>query len=204
MQQLLNGLFIGSIYALFAIGFTLVFGLMRISPNPAANWLARIYVSVFRGTPLLVWAFFFYFGIPQLVGHALPNWLWISSLFTLSLNSGSYLTEIIRGSIRSVDVGQTEGARSLGLTYGQTLRRVVLPQAIKIATPSIINQLVIMIKDSSLLLTIGFADLLYQAQQLYAANFRVTETLLMVGILYFIAITLLTWLANIADRRLNK
>ena len=203
-QGLRNTLIITVLAFTLALIIGMVFGLMRISPNPAANWLARIYVSVFRGTPLLVWAFFFYFGIPQLVGHALPNWLWISSLFTLSLNSGSYLTEIIRGSIRSVDVGQTEGARSLGLTYGQTLRRVVLPQAIKIATPSIINQLVIMIKDSSLLLTIGFADLLYQAQQLYAANFRVTETLLMVGILYFIAITFLTWLANIADRRLNK
>jgi polar amino acid transport system substrate-binding protein len=204
MTGLRNTLIITALSFIIALILGLGFGLMRVGTNKVLGWIAKIYVAVFRGTPVLVWAFFFYFGIPQLVGHALPNWLWISGLLTLSLNSGSYLTEIIRGAIQSVDVGQTEGARSLGMTSSQTLRKVVLPQAVKIGTPSIINQLVIMLKDSSLLLTIGFADLLYQAQQLYASNFRVTETLLMVGIIYFVAITLLTWVANIADRRLNK
>ena len=204
MTGLKNTLIITALSFIIALILGLFFGLLRVNPNPVLVWIAKIYTAVFRGTPVLVWAFFFYFGIPQLAGHALPNWLWISGLLTLSLNSGAYLTEIIRGAIQSVDIGQTEGARSLGMTYNQTMRRVVLPQSAKIATPSIINQLVIMLKDSSLLLTIGFADLLYQAQQLYAANFRVTETLLMVGIIYFMAITLLTWVANIADRRLNK
>ena len=199
-----NTLIITALSFIVALLLGLGFGLMRVGNNKALAWLSRVYVAVFRGTPVLVWAFFFYFGVPQLLGHAIPNWIWFSGLITLSLNSGAYLTEIIRGAIQSVDPGQTEGARSLGLTYGQTMRRVILPQAVKIGTPSVINQLVILLKDSSLLLTIGFADLLYQAQQLYAANFRVTETLLMVGVIYFVAITLLTWVANIADRRLNK
>lgn len=204
MQGLKNTMIITALSFIVALLLGLGFGLMRVGRNKALAWISRVYVAVFRGTPVLVWAFFFYFGIPQLVGHAIPNWIWISGLLTLSLNSGAYLTEIIRGAIQSVDPGQAEGARSLGLTYAQTMRRVILPQAVKIGTPAVINQLVILLKDSSLLLTIGFADLLYQAQQLYAANFRVTETLLMVGVIYFVAITLLTWLANIADRRLNK
>ncbi|PLS27773.1 glutamine ABC transporter permease [Bifidobacterium parmae] len=204
MQGLKNTMIITALSFIVALLLGLGFGLMRVGRNKALAWIAGAYVAVFRGTPVLVWAFFFYFGVPQLVGHAIPNWIWFSGLFTLSLNSGAYLTEIIRGAIQSVDPGQAEGARSLGLTYAQTMRRVILPQAVKIGTPAVINQLVILLKDSSLLLTIGFADLLYQAQQLYAANFRVTETLLMVGVIYFVAITLLTWLANIADRRLNK
>ena len=84
------------------------------------------------------------------------------------------------------------------------MQKVVVPQAVKIATPSIINQLVITLKDSSLLLTIGFAELLYQAQQVYASNFRTTEMLIIVGVIYFVIITVLTWIANIVDRRLNK
>ncbi|MFT9008300.1 MAG: amino acid ABC transporter substrate-binding protein/permease [Bifidobacterium sp.] len=204
MLGLRNTLIITALSFIVAMILSLVFGLMRVFPNRIVQFIAQIYVAVFRGTPLLVWAFFFYFGIPQLVGHALGNWLWISGLLTLSLNSGSYLTEILRGAIQSVNIGQTEGAQSLGLTYGQTMREIILPQAFKIAAPSVINQLIIMIKDSSLLLTIGFADLLYQAQQLYAANFRVTETLFMVGVIYFVAISLLTLVANWADRKLHR
>jgi polar amino acid transport system substrate-binding protein len=97
-----------------------------------------------------------------------------------------------------------EASRSLGLGWGRSMQRVVVPQAVKIATPSIINQLVITLKDSSLLLTIGFAELLYQAQQIYASNYRTTEMLIIVGIIYFVVITLLTWLANFVDKKVNK
>lgn len=103
-----------------------------------------------------------------------------------------------------MDPGQLEASRSLGLGYGKSMQKVVIPQAFKMMTPSLINQLIISLKDSSLLLAIGFTELLYQGQQIYAANFRVTETLLIVGIIYFIAIMALTKLANYADRRFNK
>lgn len=202
MLGLKNTLLITAISFLIALFIGVILGLWRISPNKILSWVARIYVAVFRGTPVLVWAFFFYLGVPQLIGHKIS--IWLAGALTLSLNAGAYLVEIVRGAIQSVDTGQMEGARSLGLTRRMALRRVILPQAVRIATPSIINQLVIMLKDSSLLLAIGFGELLYQAQQIYAANFRVTETLLMVGIIYFVAITLLTWLANILDRRMNR
>ena len=202
MLGLKNTLLITAMAFVIALLIGVVLGLWRISPNKILSWIARIYVAIFRGTPVLVWAFFFYLGVPQLIGHKIS--IWLAGALTLALNSGAYLVEIVRGAIQSVDTGQMEGARSLGLTRRMALRRVILPQAVRIATPSIINQLVIMLKDSSLLLAIGFGELLYQAQQIYAANFRVTETLFMVGIIYFVAITLLTWLANILDRRMNR
>ena len=102
------------------------------------------------------------------------------------------------------DPGQLEASRSLGLGYLTSMRKVVVPQAFEIMTPSLINQLVILLKDSSLLLAIGFAELLYQGQQIYAGNFRVAETLLIVGVMYFIVIMALTKLANFVDKKVNK
>lgn len=180
----------------------LVFGFMKISTSRVVRGIATVYVAIFRGTPILVWAFLFYFGLPQLTGA--PGNVFLAGVATLALNAGAYLTEIVRGGLQSVDPGQMEAARSLGLGWGRSMQRVVMPQAVKISMPSIINQLVITLKDSSLLLTIGFAELLYQAQQIYAANFRTTEMLIIVGVMYFIVITLLTWLANIVDKKVNK
>ena len=206
MPALLTGLKNTLLITLLSFAIALVlgvaFGLMKVSENKILEGIAKVYIAVFRGTPILGWAFFFYFGVPQLIGHSVN--IWVAGALTLSLNSGAYLAEIVRGAVQSVDSGQMEGARSLGLNHHQAMARVIMPQAAAIAMPSIINQLVIMIKDSSLLLAIGFGELLYQAQQLYAANFRVTETLLIVGVMYFVAITILTWLANIVDRKVNR
>ncbi|MGG5175664.1 amino acid ABC transporter substrate-binding protein/permease [Pseudarthrobacter sp. J1763] len=180
----------------------LVMGFMKISRNIVLRGMATTFVNIFRGTPLLVWAFFFYFGIPQLTGK--PIDIWVAAVLTLSLNSGAYITEIVRGAIQTVDPGQLEASRSLGMGYGKSMQKVVVPQAFKIMTPSLINQLIIMLKDSSLLLAIGFAELLYQGQQIYAGNFRITETLLIVAAMYFVVIMLLTKLANFVDKRFNK
>ena len=202
LTGLKNTLLITLLSFVIALALGVAFGLMKVSENKILRGVSKVYIAVFRGTPILVWAFFFYFGVPQLIGHSVN--IWVAGALTLSLNSGAYLAEIVRGAVQSVDSGQMEGARSLGLNHHQAMARVIMPQATAIAMPSIINQLVIMIKDSSLLLAIGFGELLYQAQQLYAANFRVTETLLIVGVMYFVAITILTWLANIVDRKVNR
>ncbi|WP_149956157.1 amino acid ABC transporter substrate-binding protein/permease [Zafaria cholistanensis] len=202
MKGLGNTLLVTGISFAVAMVLGLVFGFFRVSTSKILRGIATVFVAVFRGTPLLVWAFFFYFGIPQLTGQ--PISIWVAGVLTLALNSGAYITEIVRGGIQSVDPGQLEAARSLGLGYGKSMQRVVVPQAFKIMTPSLINQLIIMLKDSSLLLAIGFAELLYQGQQIYAGNFRITETLFIVAVIYFVAIMALTWLANTADRRFNK
>ncbi|MFJ6417657.1 amino acid ABC transporter substrate-binding protein/permease [Paeniglutamicibacter sp. NPDC091659] len=202
MNGLKNTLLVTVISFAVAMAIGLLAGFMKISHNIVLRGIATTFVNVFRGTPLLLWAFMFYFGIPQLTGQ--PINIWVAGVLTLSLNSGAYVAEIVRGGIQSVDPGQLEASRSLGLGYGKSMQKVVVPQAFKMMTPSLINQLIIMLKDSSLLLAIGFAELLYQGQQIYAANFRVTETLLIVGAIYFVAIMALTKLANYADRRFNK
>jgi polar amino acid transport system substrate-binding protein len=187
---------------LIALVLGVLFGFFKVSESRVLRGIAGVYVSIFRGTPLLVQAFFFYFGLPQLTGQ--PIDVLTAGVLTLSLNAGAYMTEIVRGGIQSVDPGQTEAGRSLGLGYVTTMRRVVLPQAVKIMTPSFINQFVMTLKDTSLLAVIGFAELTYQGQQIYAANFRTGETLLIVAALYFIVINLLTMLSNKLDQRFNK
>ena len=201
-KGLINTLIITGVSFVIAMVLGLIFGFMRISNSIVLRGIARAYVAIFRGTPLLVWAFLFYFGVPQLFN--VKGDIFMAGVATLSLNAGAYLTEIVRGGLQAVDPGQMEAARSLGMGWGKSMRRVVVPQAVKISTPSIINQFVITLKDSSLLLTIGFAELLYQAQQIYAANYRVTETLIIVGIMYFVVITILTWIADLVDKKVNK
>ena len=202
MKGLGNTVLVTAISFALAMLIGLFMGFFKISTSIILRGIATTFVNIFRGTPLLVWAFFFYFGIPQLTGQ--PIDIWVAAVLTLSLNSAAYITEIVRGSIQSVDPGQLEASRSLGLGYAKSMQKVVVPQAFKIMTPSLINQLIIMLKDSSLLLAIGFAELLYQGQQIYAGNFRITETLLIVAVLYFVVIMLLTRLANFADKRFNK
>ena len=202
LKGLQNTVLVTLISFAFAMLLGLVFGFLKVSHNVVLRGIATTFVNIFRGTPLLVQAFFFYFGVPQIIGH--PVNIWVAGVLTLSLNSGAYVTEIVRGGIQSVDPGQLEASRSLGLPYLPSMRRVVVPQAFKIMTPSLINQLVILLKDSSLLLAIGFAELLYQGQQIYSNNFRISETLLIVAAMYFIVIMLLTKLSNIVDKRFNK
>ncbi|ALD65751.1 glutamine ABC transporter permease [Arthrobacter sp. YC-RL1] len=202
MTGLGNTLGVTAISFAIAMALGLIFGFFKISGNIVLRGIATTFVNIFRGTPLLLWAFMFYFGLPQLTGWDIS--VWTAGILTLSLNAGAYVAEIVRGGIQSVDPGQLEAARSLGLGYGKSMQKVVIPQAFKMMTPSLINQLIISLKDSSLLLAIGFAELLYQGQQIYAANFRVTETLLIVGVIYFVAIMALTKLANYADKRFNK
>jgi len=202
MKGLWNTLRITIVAFIIAMVLGIAFGFMKISTSKILRGIASVYVAVFRGTPVLVWAFLFYFGLPQLTG--VKGDIFWAGAATLALNAGAYLTEIIRGGLRAVDPGQMEAARSLGLGWGKSMQRVIVPQAVKISTPAMINQFVITLKDSSLLLTIGFAELLYQAQQIYSVNFRTTEMLIIVGIMYFIVITILTWIANTIDKKVNK
>jgi len=202
MKGLWNTLRITIVAFIIAMVLGIAFGFMKISTSKILRGIASVYVAVFRGTPVLVWAFLFYFGLPQLTG--IKGDIFWAGAATLALNAGAYLTEIIRGGLRAVDPGQMEAARSLGLGWGKSMQRVIVPQAVKISTPAMINQFVITLKDSSLLLTIGFAELLYQAQQIYSVNFRTTEMLIIVGIMYFIVITILTWIANTIDKKVNK
>jgi len=189
-----------AIVAAFILG--LVFGFGRLSGFFLYRWLATAYVYVFRGTPILVQAFFVFFAIPQLFPGLTFN-PFVAGAITLSLNTGAYMTEIIRSGIQAVDPGQTEASRSLGLGQWKTMQKVVLPQAFRIMIPSFVNQGIITLKDTSLLSVIGLAELTFQSRQIIASTYLSAQVLTIVAVIYFVVITLLTLLADRLERKYN-
>lgn len=190
-------IFIIAIVLGFIIG--LVVALMRLAPIKILNWIAKIYVDAIRGTPFIVQLFFIYFGINSLNVISLNNTT--AGIITVAINAAAYFAEIIRAGIQSIDKGQTEAARSIGFTGAQTMRFVILPQAFRRMLPTITNQSIISLKDTSLLSVIGIADLTQQGQIQASATFEAFKIWLTVGVIYFIIIYLLTLLANFVERR---
>ena len=194
----------------FACILGMIFGLLSVLKNKACNIISNIFVFVIRGVPMIVLAFFIYFGIPYLINTILGfgGGFTLSALqagtICLALNCGAYMAEIIRAGIQSVDIGQMEAGRSLGLPYWKTMRKIILPQAIRTMIPSIINQFIITVKDTSILSVIGFPELVLAAKQVQANTFRAFETWTIVGIMYLIVITILSYLAKLVERRMNR
>ena len=157
---------------------------------------------------MIVLAFFVFLGVPQFAKDILGIPLKFSGLqagtICLSLNCGAYMSEIIRGGIQSVDKGQMEAARSLGLPYWRSMQRVVLPQAIKTMIPSIINQFIITLKDTSILSVIGFPELVNSAKNVVANTFALFQTWGIVALIYLFVITLLSLLAKYIEGRLAR
>jgi His/Glu/Gln/Arg/opine family amino acid ABC transporter permease subunit len=189
-----------AIVAAFILG--LIFGFGRVSKIAPFRWIATAYVYIFRGTPILIQAFFVFFAIPQLIPDLTFN-PFVAGAITLSLNTGAYMTEIIRGGIQAVDPGQAEASRSLGLGHWKTMQKVVLPQAFRIMIPSFVNQGIITLKDTSLISVIGLAELTFVSRQIIASTYLSAQVLTIVAIIYFVVITLLTLLANRLERTFN-
>ncbi len=185
-----------------ALVLGIIFGLLRVSRSIWLRAIGTTYVDIFRGTPLLVQAFFIYFGIPAALGFQMSALT--AGIITLSLNAGAYMTEIVRGGIQSVDKGQMEASRSLGIGYLPTMRRVILPQAIRTMIPSYINQFVITLKDTSILSVIGIAELTQTGRIIIARNFQSFNMWLIIGIIYFIVIMALTKLSDRLEKRIVK
>lgn len=193
----------------FACILGVIFGILSVVKNKVCNVIASIFVGVVRGVPMIVLAFFVFFGIPYLfnnilnVEHDVILTALQAGTICLALNCGAYMSEIIRGGIQAVDIGQTEAARSLGLPYWRTMQRIVLPQAIRIMIPSIINQFIITLKDTSILSVIGFPELVNSAKNVQANTFKAFQTWAIVGIMYLIVITLLSQVSKALERRLD-
>ncbi|GAE08680.1 glutamine transport system permease protein GlnP [Paenibacillus sp. JCM 10914] len=178
----------------FAFILGLIFGFMKVGRNKVLRGIATVFVDIFRGIPLIVLAFFIYWGIPQAFGFTMP--LFVAAVLTLTLNAGAYITEIIRGGIQSIDPGQMEAARSLGLPYRRAMIKIIIPQAIKVMIPSFINQFVITLKDTSILSAIGLVELTQSGKIIIARTFASFDIWLVVAIMYLIVITVLTKIAN--------
>ncbi|SFC69560.1 polar amino acid transport system substrate-binding protein [Alkalibacterium subtropicum] len=203
-DALMAGLGRTLLLTLISFGISLVagtiFGLFSATKNRALNLVANIYVTVLRGIPLIVLAFFMYFSVPQLFDIQLTAFM--AGIITLSLNTTAYISEQVRGGIAAVPIGQLEAARSLGLPYRQSMQKVVLPQAIKIMIPSLINQLVITLKDTSILSVIGIVELTQSGRIIIARSYQSGAMWIIVGLIYLIIITLLTKLSNLIERSL--
>lgn len=197
----LSGLF-------FATIIGLIFGLLAVVHNKVCNIIETIFVDVIRGVPMIVLAYFVFFGIPYFANNFLGTDMTLTALtagtICLSLNCGAYMAEIIRAGIQSVDPGQMEAARSLGLPYGKSMLKIVLPQAIRTMIPTIINQFIITLKDTSILSVIGFPELVNTAKNVVANTFMSFQTWLVVAIMYLIIILALSKASKLVERRLNR
>ncbi|WP_027965665.1 amino acid ABC transporter permease [Halomonas halocynthiae] len=183
-----------------AIGFLLgiFFGLLRISPMQWLRWPAITYIEVFRGTPVLVQVLFIFYGLPQLLGG--PIDAVTAGIAAIAVNSGAYISEIVRGGVQSIERGQREAGLSLGLSRVQTFRYVIWPQAFRRMIPALGNQGIISIKDTSLFAVIGVGELVRQGQIYIATTFNALEVYMMVAIMYLI----ITLTLSIALRMLER
>jgi polar amino acid transport system permease protein len=191
MGTILLGLLIG-----------LVTGLLRLSRNPLITAPLVAYVEIFRCTPLLVQIVWFYYALPVVLGIEIPAH--VAAVLVLSLYTGAFYAEIIRGGVNSIERGQWDAARAIGMRRRQVMRHVILPQAVKRMIPPFMNQSIIQLKNTSLVSTIAVADLLYQGTIITAATYRPLEVYTMVAVIYFLVLFPLTLAAQKVERRLAQ
>ena len=206
-MNFLNGLGTTLLLALISVAIGCVIGafvaIMRLSRSKVLNAIATAYTEVIRDTPLLLQLYFFYFLLPDLLpAMRLSKFTCIA--VALLINSGAYMSEVFRSGIQSVDRGQTEAARSLGLSASQTLTRIVLPQAFKNVLPAMCNEFVAITKETSLASTFYVGDLMTQYQTISGKTYMVIEPLIIIGVIYFVVTFTMSKLIAVLERRLKS
>ena len=210
-SQLLSGL--GTTLLLTLISFAIamligvIFGMMAVAPSKVLRVISQIFVDVVRGIPLMIVAAFIFWGIPnlieQLTGKQSPINDFVAATIALSLNAGAYIAEIVRGGIQAVPIGQMEASRSLGIPYPKTMRKVILPQAVRLMLPNFVNQFVISLKDTTIVSAIGLVELFQTGKIIIARNYQSFRMYAILAIMYLVIITLLTRLAKRLEKRLK-
>ena len=206
-----QGILVTLEYSLISIFFGFIIGsvlaLCKVSSSKMMNFIADIYTSIFRGTPLLVQLFFFYYAFPGLINKAFDINIDISAftagIIAFSLNSGAYVSENIKAGIESVDRGQFEAAKSLGIPYKMMMQFIILPQAIKNILPSLVNEAINLIKESAIISIIGEADIMRLANVLAAEQYSFSEPLLVAACCYYIVVMLLSLFGKFLQKRLK-
>ncbi len=200
------GIFITLQYALISVFFGLIIGtilsLFRLSSSRILRAIAICYLSIFRGTPLLLQLFIMYFAMPSLLGIEISAFA--AGIIAFSMNSGAYVSENIRAGIESVDKGQFEAAKSLGMSYRLMMQNIIIPQAIRNILPSLVNEAINMVKESSIISVIGEADIMRRANVVSAEQYSYLEPLIVAAICYYILVTILSSFAKILEKRLKK
>ena len=176
-------------------------GVVRAATAPTLRSLARVYTDVIRGTPALMQIFFIYFGLPAIgIRLAAP----VAGVLALGINSGAYISEIIRAAIQSIERGQMEAARGLGMSYRQAMRRVILPQTVRRAIPPVTGELISLVKGSSLLSVISIGELTRVGTQILGVTFRPLEAYLPVAVIYLLLNAGLTQLTILLEARASR
>ena len=206
-MNFLNGLGTTLLLALISVAIGCVIGafvaIMRLSRSKVLGGIATVYTEVIRDTPLLLQLYFFYFLLPDLLpAMRLSKFTCIA--VALVINSGAYMSEVFRSGIQSIDRGQTEAARSLGLSASQTMTRIVLPQAFKNVLPAMCNEFVAVTKETSLASTFYVGDLMTQYQTISGKTYLVIEPLVIIGIIYFVVTFTMSKLIAVLERRLKS
>jgi len=186
---------------LFGVPLGLLLALMRLSPRRVLAWPAGTVIEVFRTTPPLVQLFWFFFALPILVDVEMTPFA--AAAITFSIQSAAFFAEVFRGGIVSVERGQWEAARALGMTGRQALRRVVLPQAVKRMLPAFLERAIELMKTTTLVATVSYADLLFQANEVAQKTFRPLEVFTVAALMYFVVIFLASQAALLLERRLS-
>jgi arginine/lysine/histidine transport system permease protein len=202
---ILQGLGVTLKFTCFSIlcGLPLGIGLAlaKLSAREPVRFLADGYTSVFRGTPLLVQLGLIYYGSRQLTGYTISAFE--AGILTFSLNSAAYSSEIIRAGIQSIDKGQWEAAQLLGLSHRQTIVGIIMPQAVRNILPALVNEMIDLLKESSLISTIGEADLLRQAQKVASEKYLYFEPFIIAAACYYILVMVITFVAKRLEKRLS-
>lgn len=205
LPSLMSGLYVTLLMALTSIFFAfiigVILGLFSLSQFAALRAFARLYIYIVRGVPLMILGLFLFFGVGAVLSIRF-NPL-VAAIIVLTINASAYMAEIFRGGIQAIDIGQTEAARSLGLGYLKTMKKVVLPQAIKIMIPAFLNQFITTLKDTSILSVISVRELTLNGQIIIARNYLPFEVYSYVAIMYLVIITLLSLLSKYVEGRLN-
>ena len=183
--------------------FGALIALMRMSRIAPLRWIAAVYTEIIRGTPMLLQLYLFYFALPQLIPF-LNKKQYACVAIALTCNSAAYVSEIFRSGIQAVDIGQTEAARSLGLSQRLTMTEIILPQAIKNILPALANEFIMVIKDTSLASTFFIGDLMTQCLLVKGATYLTIEPLIIVGIIYFVLTFILSKGVAAMERRMRR
>lgn len=206
-REILSGikvtLLLSIISMLIGLSMGIIISIVRYLNAPILSNILSVYVSFFRGTPLLVQLFLLYFGLPQIFPILKGMSGFTSTYIALGLNASAYISEVLRGSFNAMDKGQMEACLSIGMTNIQAIKRVILPQVIRISIPSIGNIYIDIVKGSSLAFTIGVAEMLAKAQMVASTNYRFFESYIAVAIVYWILIEIFNYLQKIIEKKLS-
>lgn len=189
---------------LFAMILALTLALLRIYRVPLLNQLSQLYISFFRGTPLLVQLFLLYYGLPQVFPVFVGIDAFTAAVIGLSLHFAAYMAESIRAAIIGIDRSQREASLAIGMTELQAMRRIILPQATRVALPSLMNYFIDMIKSTSLAFTLGVAEIMAKAQMEASSSFKFFEAFLAVALIYWGVVLILTRIQDWAEVKLNR